>query len=78
VVADLAGPQVAAWSGGLLSVACAIVTCWAIPRFWRYQSTTVAGPAARPVRPASGPDQPAGDAGPAGGGTSGPGLTRRS
>src|SRR5262249_39841170 len=43
VVADLAGPQVAAWSGGLLSVACAIITCWAIPQFWRYQSTI--GPA---------------------------------
>ncbi len=48
VVADLAGPQVAAWSGGLLSVACAIVTCWAIPQFWRYQSTI--GPARAPAR----------------------------
>jgi MFS family permease len=36
--AALAGPQVAAWSGGLLSVATAVVTCWAIPQFWRYDS----------------------------------------
>jgi predicted MFS family arabinose efflux permease len=36
--AALAGPQVAAWSGGLLSVATAVVTCWAIPQFWRYGS----------------------------------------
>ena len=77
MVADLAGPQVAAWSGGLLSVACAIVTCWAIPHFWRYQSTVVAGPAARPVRPASGPGQQVGEAGAAGQGTGGPGLTRQ-
>jgi predicted MFS family arabinose efflux permease len=34
--AALAGPQVAAWSGGLLSVATAVVTCLAIPQFWRY------------------------------------------
>jgi predicted MFS family arabinose efflux permease len=46
VVAELAGPRFAAWSGGLLSVATAFVTCWAIPQFWRYQSTTVAGRAA--------------------------------
>ena len=83
VVADLAGPQVAAWSGGLLSVACAIVTCWAIPHFWRYQSTVVAGPAAgrRGSRagpgPASGPGQQVGEAGAAGQGTGGPGLTRQ-
>jgi MFS family permease len=36
--AALAGPQFAAWSGGLLSVATAIVTCVAIPQFWRYRS----------------------------------------
>ena len=82
VVADLAGPQVAAWSGGLLSVACAIVTCWAIPQFWRYQSTIVAGPArgrrsAARARPA-GEAEPAGDSGAAGQGAGGPGLTRQS
>jgi MFS family permease len=77
-VADLAGPRVAAWSGGLLSVATAVITCWAIPQFWRYQSTAVAGPAARSVRPASGPGQPAGDAGAAGQGTGGPGAARQS
>ena len=36
--AGLAGPQFAAWSGGLLSVVSAVVTCWAIPQFWRYRS----------------------------------------
>ena len=36
-VAALAGPQVAAWSGGLLSIAAAATTCWAIPQFWRYR-----------------------------------------
>ena len=45
VVADVAGPQAAAWSGGLLSVATAVVTCWAIPQFWRYQSAVAAGQA---------------------------------
>jgi len=93
LVADLAGPQVAAWSGGLLSVACAIVTCWAIPLFWRYQSTIGAARApargsAHQARPpgaagpepgqASGPGQPAGDAGAPGRGAGGPGLTRQS
>jgi predicted MFS family arabinose efflux permease len=39
-VAALAGPQFAAWSGGLLSVVAAGVTCWAIPQFWRYRSPT--------------------------------------
>ena len=60
-VAELGGPQLAAWSGGLLSVATAVITCWAIPQFWRYRSTAVAGPAAPSVRPASGPGQPAGE-----------------
>ena len=77
-VAELGGPQLAAWSGGLLSVATAVITCWAIPQFWRYRSTAVAGPAVRSGRPASGPGQPAGEAGAAGQGTGGPGLTRQS
>ena len=38
--AALAGPQFAAWSGGLLSVVSAVVTCWAIPQFWNYRSET--------------------------------------
>jgi hypothetical protein len=38
----------------------------------------VAGPAGPSVRPASGPGQPAGEAGAAGQGTGGPGLTRQS
>src|SRR5215831_12655769 len=41
--AALGGPQFAAWSGGLLSVVSAVVTCLAIPQFWRYRSQ--AGPA---------------------------------
>jgi MFS family permease len=38
--AALAGPQFAAWSGGLLSVVAAVATCWAIPEFWRYRNET--------------------------------------
>jgi hypothetical protein len=38
--AALGGPQFAAWSGGLLSVVAAAVTCWAIPEFWRYRTGT--------------------------------------
>src|SRR6516162_6214971 len=45
-VAALTGPQFAAWSGGLLSVVAAVVTCWAIPQFWRYRSQAGAAPAA--------------------------------
>ena len=41
-VAALTGPQFAAWSGGLLSVVAALVTCWAIPQFWRYHETGLA------------------------------------
>ena len=41
--AALGGPQFAAWSGGLLSVVAAAVTCVAIPEFWRYR--TEPGPA---------------------------------
>jgi hypothetical protein len=47
--AALAGPQFAAWSGGVLSVVTAVVTCLAIPQFWRYRSdggALSAGPAA--------------------------------
>jgi MFS family permease len=51
--ADVAGPQAAAWSGGLLSVATAVVTCWAIPQFWRYQSAVAAGPAGHAGRAAA-------------------------
>jgi len=41
--AALGGPKFAAWSGGLLTVVSAVVTCVAIPQFWRYRSQ--AGPA---------------------------------
>jgi MFS family permease len=35
--AAVAGPGFAAWSGGLLSIGTAVVTCWLLPRFWRYR-----------------------------------------
>jgi len=63
VAAAIAGPQVAAWSGGLLSVAAAAVTCWAIPEFWRYRNPVVSPPPVRPAPPAAEPGpagQPAG------------------
>ena len=47
--AALAGPQFAAWSGGLLSVVTAVVTCWAIPQFWRYRSDGGTMPTGRPA-----------------------------
>src|SRR5262249_58923626 len=53
--AALAGPQFAAWSGGLLSVATAIVTCWAIPQFWRYRTDSGATAVQQPVTRAMGP-----------------------
>ncbi|HWG65139.1 MAG TPA: MFS transporter [Streptosporangiaceae bacterium] len=43
-VAAAAGPQVAAWSGGLLSVVTAAVTCWVLPAIWRYHSREVPDP----------------------------------
>jgi MFS family permease len=51
--AALAGPQFAAWSGGLLSVVTAIVTCWAIPQFWRYRSDSGAAAVEQPATEAS-------------------------
>jgi MFS family permease len=36
--AALAGPQFAAWSGGLASIATAVATCWLVPQFWRYRN----------------------------------------
>ncbi len=41
--AALGGPQFAAWSGGVLSMVTAVVTCWLLPGMWRYDS--------RPARP---------------------------
>jgi Transmembrane secretion effector len=68
--AAIAGPQFAAWSGGLLSVAAAVVTCWAIPEFWRYRNETgmAHGAAERPEPGAAAPGasrsgEPAGRAG---------------
>ena len=78
--AALGGPRFAAWSGGLLSVVAAAVTCWAIPEFWRYR--TEAGlahgagerpalapgtaPAAAPAGRATGPGEAGPGPGPAG------------
>ncbi len=39
--AAIGGPRFAAWSGGLLSVATAVATCWALPQLWRYQSRAI-------------------------------------
>jgi MFS family permease len=58
VAAAIAGPQVAAWSGGLLSVAAAAVTCWAIPEFWRYQSPAATAAPARSARLPPNPVRP--------------------
>jgi MFS family permease len=55
--AALAGPRFAAWSGGLLSVATAVLACWALPELWRYQSRAFHP---TPARPGQAPqDQPA-------------------
>ncbi len=58
--ASVAGPQFSAWSGGLLSIATAVVTCWAIPRFWRYQGA----PAPYPLSGSAGRAGVSGEAGP--------------
>jgi MFS family permease len=42
--AALAGPQFAAWSGGLLSALTAVATCWVLPEIWRYVSSSAPGP----------------------------------
>ena len=44
--AAIGGPQFAAWSGGLLSVATALATCWLLPGIWRYDSRAGAVPLA--------------------------------
>ncbi len=44
--AALGGPQFAAWTGGLLSVVTAVVTCWLLPGMWRYDSRAARRPAA--------------------------------
>jgi MFS family permease len=53
--AAVAGPQFAAWSGGLLSVLAAVATCWAIPGFWRYRNETGLPRGAAPGPHAAGP-----------------------
>jgi MFS family permease len=59
--AAVAGPRFAAWSGGVLSILTAVVTCWAVPRFWRYRSEP------RPARDGSPPTAAPGPARPDGG-----------
>jgi MFS family permease len=49
--AALAGPQFAAWSGGVLSVLTGVAACWVLPEIWRYVSSAVAGPPDRPGLP---------------------------
>ena len=44
--AAIGGPSFAAWSGGLLSVATALATCWLLPGIWRYDSRAGAVPLA--------------------------------
>ena len=63
--AALGGPQFAAWSGGVLSVLTAVVTCWWLPGLWRYDSRTAPGPGTRPgdAEPAAG-REPGGQAEP--------------
>jgi MFS family permease len=50
--AALGGPQFAAWSGGVLSVLTAVVTCWLLPGMWRYDSRAASPPGEGP--PAAG------------------------
>jgi hypothetical protein len=50
--AALGGPQFAAWSGGVLSVVTAVVTCWLLPGMWRYDSRAARPPGEGP--PAAG------------------------
>jgi predicted MFS family arabinose efflux permease len=59
--AALGGPQFAAWSGGVLSVVTAVVTCWLLPGMWRYDSRTARPPGDGPPaggRGAEGQPQP--------------------
>lgn len=44
--AAIGGPPFAAWSGGLLSVATAVVTGWLLPGLWRYDSRAETPPLA--------------------------------
>ena len=53
--AAIGGPQFAAWSGGLLSVATAALTCWVLPGIWRYDSHVTRS---RGRRPRGRPDPP--------------------
>jgi Transmembrane secretion effector len=43
--AAIGGPQFAAWTGGLLSAATALLTCWLLPGIWRYDARSHADPA---------------------------------
>jgi MFS family permease len=58
--AAVAGPRFAAWSGGVLSILTAVVTCWAVPRFWRYRSEPRPARDGSPPTAAPGPAQPDG------------------
>jgi MFS family permease len=66
--AALAGPQFAAWSGGILSIVVAVLTCWAVPQFWRYRSGPPARTGTQPTAQPAGKRgvEPAGQSGTAG------------
>jgi hypothetical protein len=51
--AAIGGPSFAAWSGGLLSVATALVTGWLLPGMWRYDA-----PAQTPLATGEAAEQP--------------------
>ena len=65
--AALAGPQFAAWSGGVLSVLTGVAACWVLPEIWRYVSSAAGGPPLSgpapevPGGPAPGLDRPGPD-----------------
>jgi MFS family permease len=58
--AALAGPQFAAWSGGVLSVLTGVAACWVLPEIWRYVSSS-AGAQSRPAHEVSGGAAPGPD-----------------
>ena len=49
VAAAIGGPQFAAWSGGLLSIAVGALTCWLLPGMWHYDSRRAAVPGGEPA-----------------------------
>jgi hypothetical protein len=48
--AAIGGPHFAAWTGGLLSAATTLLTCWFLPGIWCYDARSPADPALICVR----------------------------